>query len=86
MGLYWGYFIKVIEDLVTIMVSNVLAIPCVNYVGQKFKNVFVQNGSDLAHILVESNLLHKPLNTVDILPVSQWISSKDHYSHIISLF
>ena len=32
---YWGHFTKVIESLVTLLVSNVLEIRCVHYVGQK---------------------------------------------------
>ena len=43
----------------------------------KLKNIFVWNGSGLAHILVEGNLLHKPLNTIDLLSVKQWISYED---------
>ena len=36
-GLVLGFFHQGDKDLVTMMVSNVLAISCVNYVGQKLK-------------------------------------------------
>ena len=66
-GLVLGFFHQGDKDLVTMIVSNVLAISCVNYVGQKLKIFFERNGSDLAYNLVEENLLHKPLNTANIL-------------------
>ena len=60
---YRGNFTKVIEISVTLLVSSILLIRFMHYVGQKIFG----NGSDVDHVLIESALLYKLLNTVDLL-------------------
>ena len=64
---YWGHFTKVMEGLVTLLVSNVVVIHCLHYVGQKLKRFLY----GMFPILVEGNLLHKSLNTTDLLSVDE---------------
>ena len=66
---YRGNFTKVIEISVTLLVSSILLIRFMHYVGQKIFG----NGSDLDHILTESALLYKLLNTVDLLSAHEWL-------------
>lgn len=53
-----------------LLVSNVLVIRSMHYVTQ-VKKVFVWNGSNPDHILLEGHLLYKSLNTTDLLSVDE---------------
>ena len=64
---YRSNFSKVIEISVTLLVSSILLIRFMHYVGQKIFG----NGSDLDHILIESALLYKLVNTVDLRSVHE---------------
>ena len=65
--LYWGHYKKVIKVLVALHCGqSVLVILCMDYV-QMLKRFFVWKFSDLEHILVEGDLLNKPMNTIHML-------------------